>query len=198
MNWKRFPVRREPRQKWPRGPLQSTRALRLHRPLRGRHVLHRICAKPACARTGAQQRPRGEVHRGPAAGPAGVSGSVPVCGEGAGTGVRGEATYSRAEERVGRSRETTPGLKPLRDHSPRLHRGGARSFRKVTVPSAIIPNHSEARPVRRANFSNKTRHFRSRCLTRRQSPTRFATLRWDRCGGRVGQDPAKRGHRRVA
>ena len=95
------------------GPLQSARALRLHRPLRGRHAVHRLCARPACARTGAQQRPWREVHRGPASGAAGVSGSVPVCGEGAGTRVHGEATYSRAEGRVGRQRETTP---PLNQH----------------------------------------------------------------------------------
>jgi len=94
-------------------PLQSTRALRLHRPLRGRHAVHRLCAKPACARTGAQQRPWREVHRGPVSGAAGVSGSVPVCGEGAGTRVRGEATYSRAEGRVGRQWEATP---PLNQH----------------------------------------------------------------------------------
>ena len=91
-------------------PLQSTRALRLHRPLRGRHAVHRLCAKPACARTGAQQRPWREVHRGPASGAARVSGSVPVCREGAGTRVRGQATYSRAEGRVGRQRETAPPL----------------------------------------------------------------------------------------
>jgi hypothetical protein len=97
-------------------PLQSTRALRLHRPLRGRHAVHRLCAKPACARTGAQQRPWCEVHRGPASGTAGVSGSVPVCGEGAGTRARREATYSRAERRVGRQRETTP---PLNQHFQR-------------------------------------------------------------------------------
>ena len=30
-------------------PLQSTRALRLHRPLRGRHAVHRVCARPTCA-----------------------------------------------------------------------------------------------------------------------------------------------------
>ena len=65
-------------------PLQSTRALRLHRPLRGWHAVHRLCARPACARTGAQQRPWCEVHRGPASGAAGVSGGVPVCGEGVG------------------------------------------------------------------------------------------------------------------
>jgi hypothetical protein len=51
----------------------------------------RVCA------TGAQQRPSREVHRGPASGAAGVSGSVTVCGEGAGTRGRGEATYSRSE-----------------------------------------------------------------------------------------------------
>src|SRR5207253_2485963 len=50
------------------------------------------------------------VHSGPASGAAGVSGSVPVCGEGAGARVRGEATYSRAEGCVGRRRETTPSL----------------------------------------------------------------------------------------
>ena len=92
------------------GPLQSLRALRLHRPLRRRHVVHRLCARPACARTDAQQRPRRKVHRGPAAGAAGISGSVPVCGKGAGTRVRGEATHSRAEGRVGRQREATPQL----------------------------------------------------------------------------------------
>jgi len=91
-------------------PLQSTRALRLHRPLRGRHAVHRVCARPTCARTGAQQWPWREVHRGPASGAAGVSGSVPVCGESAGTRVRAEATYSRSEGRVGRQRETTPPL----------------------------------------------------------------------------------------
>ena len=94
-------------------PLQSARALRLHRPLRGRHAVHRLCARPACARTGAQQRPWREVHRGPASGTLGVPGSVPVCGEGSGARVRGEATYSRAEGRVGRQRETTP---PLNQH----------------------------------------------------------------------------------
>jgi hypothetical protein len=94
-------------------PLQSARALRLHRPLRGRHAVHRLCARPSCARTGAQQRPWREVHRGPASGAAGVSGSVPVCGEGSGTRVRRETTYSRAEGRVGRQRETTP---PLNQH----------------------------------------------------------------------------------
>ena len=94
-------------------PLQSARALRLHRPLRGRHAIHRLCARPACARTGAQQRPWCEIHRGPASGAAGVSGGVPVRGEGAGTRVRGEATYSRAEGRVGRQRETTP---PMNQH----------------------------------------------------------------------------------
>ena len=92
------------------GPLQSARALRLHRPLRGRHAVHRLCARPACARTSAQQRPWREVHRGPASGAARVSGSVPVGGEGAGTRGHGEATYSRAEGRVGRQRETTPSL----------------------------------------------------------------------------------------
>jgi hypothetical protein len=92
------------------GPLQSVRALRLHRPLRRRHAVHRLCARPACARTDAQQRPWREVHRGPASGAARVSGSVPVWGEGAGTRVRGEATDSRAEGRVGRQRETTPQL----------------------------------------------------------------------------------------
>jgi hypothetical protein len=91
-------------------PLESTRALRLHRPLPGQHVLHRLYAKHACARTGAQQQSWREVHRGPAPGAAGLSGSVPVCGEGAGTRVRGEAIYSRAEGRVGRQRETMPQL----------------------------------------------------------------------------------------
>ncbi len=94
-------------------PLQSTRALRLHRPLRGRHAVHRLYAKHACARTGAQQRPWREVHRGPASDAARVPGSVPVCREGAGTRVRGETTYSGAEGRVGRQPETTP---PLNQH----------------------------------------------------------------------------------
>ena len=98
------------------GPLQSARALRLHRPLCGRHAVHRLCARPACARTDAQQRPWRKVHRGPASGAAGVSGSVPVGGEGAGTRVRSEATYSRAEGRAGRQRETTP---PLNQHFQR-------------------------------------------------------------------------------
>jgi hypothetical protein len=58
-------------------------------------------------------RPWREVHGGSASGAAGVSGSVPVCGEGSGTRVRREATYSRAEGCVGRQRETTP---PLNQH----------------------------------------------------------------------------------
>jgi hypothetical protein len=93
-------------------PLQSARALRLHRLLRRRHVVHRLCARPTCARTGAQQRPWREVHCWPASGAAGVSGRVPVNGKSAGTRVRGEATYSRAEGRAGRQCETTPPLKP--------------------------------------------------------------------------------------
>src|SRR5439155_23321273 len=35
------------------GPLQSARALRLHRTLRRRRAVHWLCARPACARTGA-------------------------------------------------------------------------------------------------------------------------------------------------
>src|SRR2546425_8645890 len=96
-------------------PIQSARALRLHGALRGRHALHRLCARPARARTGAQQRPWREVHRGPASGAAGVSGSVPFCGEGSGTRVCVEATYSRAEARVDRQRseEHTSELQSL-------------------------------------------------------------------------------------
>jgi hypothetical protein len=92
------------------GPLQSERALRLYRPLRRRHAVHGLCARPECARTDAQQRPWRKVHRGQASGAARVSGSVPVGGEGAGTRARGEAAYSRAEGRVGRQREATPQL----------------------------------------------------------------------------------------
>jgi hypothetical protein len=85
----------------------------LHRPLRGRHAVHRLFARPACERTEAQQWPWREVHRGLASCADGVSGSVPVREEGAGTRVPGEAAYSRAEGRIGCQRETTP---PLNQH----------------------------------------------------------------------------------
>ena len=41
-----------------------------------------------------------------------------VCGEGAGARVSGEATYSRAEECVGRQRETTPPLNQRLPEAP--------------------------------------------------------------------------------
>src|SRR5262249_9128092 len=94
-------------------PLQSTRALRLHRPLRGRPLVHPPCPRPPRARTGAQPRPWREVHRGPASGAAGVSGSVPVGGEGAGARICGEATYARAEGSVDRQGDAG-GERPVR------------------------------------------------------------------------------------
>ena len=91
--------------------LIPTRALRLHRPLRGWHALHRVCARPARARTGAQQRPWREVHGGPASGAAGVSGGVSIGGEGAGARVRGEALDSSTEGRVGRPAAVTRAVR---------------------------------------------------------------------------------------
>ena len=106
----------------PERPLQSTSALRLHCPLRGRYTIHRVCAKSARARTGAQQRPRREIHGRPASGAAGLSGSVPNRGEGAGAPVRGEATDASAEGRVGRRRKTpTTEAAPPEALSPEPH-----------------------------------------------------------------------------
>lgn len=134
-------------------PLQSTRALRLHRPVRGWHSLHWLCAKPACARTGAQQRSWRQVHRGPASGTAGVSGSVRVCGEGTGTRVCSEATDSGAEGRVSREWETTP---PLNRHL--LHVAAfsfptassrACSASRSAAPISAADEHARAKPTTR-------------------------------------------------
>ena len=141
-------------------PLQSARALRLHRPLRGRHAVHRLCARPACARTGAQQRPWCEVHRGPASGAAGVSGSVQVSGQGAGTRVRSEATDSRAERprwsSVGDDAATEPVLPATtRSSSAALtavqHRAGSTDHIVSKAAISSMPSHRFCR----RRFSSK-------------------------------------------
>ena len=169
-------------------PLQSARAFRLHRPLRGRHPVHRLCARPACARTGAQQRPWCEVHRGPASGAAGVSGSVPVGGEGAGTRVRSEAAYSRAEGRVGRQWETTP---PLNSALPEAHGAVSPWHRCADVDGegARKPAEEElwrSEAGRRPRGNNRKRREKAR--------RRRARHENERSNGRAPPRPAERGH----
>ena len=73
--------------------------------------------------------------------------AFPVCGEGAGTRVRREATYSRAEGRVGRQRETTPPLNPERvgTRNPRELRSVNRHL--VRAGGGVGNLHSSEYPV---------------------------------------------------
>jgi hypothetical protein len=155
----------------------------------GRHALYRVCARPTRARTGAQQRPWREVHGGSTSGAAGVSGSVPICTEGAGAGARGEATDSRAEERVGRQRKrchlwrTLKAMASLRDQLISTGRSERRSQRGVGRRSTRA----------RSSASGATTHVTWTMLVSNRHPTEMyqVTTIMDSLGSRQLRAPVQ-------